>query len=166
MSNKPSPIRRLLSRNGTSDRTVELLDLDPTLIDLCGLPRRPELEGRSLRSLLADPDAAWDKPAITSRGPNAIAMRTERWRYRQYPDGEELYEHEKDPMEWENLAHMPDHAGAKKHLVGLLPQKPVPRTAIQYRDLPESERQLVEVPEGRFRKPDPANYLPLSEIPE
>ena len=154
------------ARNRTSNRTVELLDLYPTLVDLCGLPKRPELEGRSLRPLLADPDAAWDKPAITSRGPNSMTVRTERWRYSRYPDGEELYDHEQDPMEWRNLADMRDHAETKERLAGLLPRRPVPRAAILYSDLPESERRLVEVPDGRFRKSDPANYVALKETVE
>ena len=151
------------AHNRTCERTVELLDLYPTMVDLCGLPERPELEGRSLRPLLADPDAAWDKPAITSRSPDSMTVRTERWRYTRYPDGEELYDHENDPMEWENLADWPGHAGTKQRLSGLLPADPVPRATILWSDLPASERRLVEIPAGRFRKSDPANHVELDE---
>ena len=154
------------ARNRTSGRTVELLDLYPTLVDLCGLPKRPEVEGRSLRPLLADPDAAWDKPAITSLSPDKMTVRTERWRYSRFRDGEELYDHENDPLEWKNLAGAPEHAETKKHLAGLLPENPSPRATVQFADLPESERRLVDVPEGRFRKSDPANYVGLRETVE
>lgn len=154
------------ARNRTSNRTVELLDLYPTLVDLCGLPRRPELEGRSLRPLLTDPDAPWDKPAITSLSPDRVTMRTERWRYSRYPDGEELYDHQQDPMEWNNLADDPEHVGTREHLGRMLPRNPVPRAPMQFSDLPESKRRLVEIPEGRFHKSDPSNHVDLNETLE
>ena len=46
-------------------RTVELLDLFPTLADLCGVEPPVDLEGTSLRPLLEDPEAAWNRPAFT-----------------------------------------------------------------------------------------------------
>ena len=151
------------ARNRKSGRTVELLDLYPTLVDLAGLPRRPENEGRSLRPLLADPDAAWDKPAISSLSPDRMSVRTERWRYTRYPDGEELYDHESDPLEWRNLAGEPEHADIQARLAAMLPSDPAPPTTIRFSDLPEAERRLVEVPEGRYRKSDPSNYVALKE---
>ena len=146
-----------------SGRTVELLDLYPTLVDLCGLPERPELDGHSLRALLDDPDAQWDKPAITSIGPDKVSVRTERWRYSKHPDGEELYDHDSDPHEWENLADKPEHAEAKASLARLLPRNPSRKQMVRYPDLPEAERRLVEIPDGRFHKSDPSNYVPLRE---
>jgi choline-sulfatase len=90
---------------GKCDRPAELLNIYPTLIDLCGVAKRNDLEGRSIRSLLANPKAAWDQPAIITFGQNNHAIRSERYRYIQYKDGsQELYDHEKDPNEWTNLA--------------------------------------------------------------
>jgi arylsulfatase A-like enzyme len=66
---------------GVWDRTVELLDLYPTLIELCGLPPRKQLEGRSLRPLLKSPNAVWDKAAVISDGPEKMSVRTQPWRY-------------------------------------------------------------------------------------
>ncbi len=154
------------ARNRKSGRTVELLDIYPTLTDLCGLPGRPELEGRSLRPLLVDPDAAWDKPAITSLTANKTSVRTERWRYTRYLDGEELYDHNSDPMEWNNLAARPGHAETKRFLARLLPKNRSRRNIEKFPELPASERRLVEVPEGRFRKSDPSNYVELKETLE
>jgi len=116
-----------------------------------------------LRALLDDPDARWDKPAITSIGPDKVSVCTEHWRYSKHPDGEELYDHHADPYEWTNLADKPEHAEAKASLARLLPKDPSRKQMVRYPDLPEAQRRLVEVPEGRFRKSDPSNYVPLRE---
>jgi len=117
-----------LTRPGTRcDRTVSLLDIYPTLADICGLPITKQLEGKSLKPLLKDPAAAWDRPVITTHGRNNHSVRSERWRYIRYSDGtEELYDHENDPMEWTNLAADPKQAQAKKELIARLPKVNTP----------------------------------------
>jgi iduronate 2-sulfatase len=113
---------------GGSDRVctqpVSLVDLYPTLIDLCDLPGDPHaathghpLEGHSLRPLLDDPeDGVWAGPsvAITSvRGDTGIhhSVRSERYRYTLCQNGEEeLYDHDADPYEWHNRAGDPRYA--------------------------------------------------------
>lgn len=108
----------------SSPRAVELLDVYPTLQELCSLPGPPQkLEGRSLVPLLNDPSAPF-KPAIFSQVTRtkgkgnmfmAYSARTERWRYTEWgPDGiegRELYDHKSDPQEFKNLAN--DAAYAK-----------------------------------------------------
>ena len=99
---------------GVSPRTVELLDIYPTLADLCGLALPKTVEGKSLRPLLANPSARWKKPAITQQTRNhqgrqimGYSVRTERWRYTEWDGGRagaELYDHANDPNEWRNLA--------------------------------------------------------------
>jgi arylsulfatase A-like enzyme len=90
---------------GKTNKPVELLSLYPTLIDLCGLPENPKLEGISLQPLLENPKANWKHAAISTLGQNNHAVRDERWRYIRYADGsEELYDHQNDPNEWHNLA--------------------------------------------------------------
>ena len=92
-------------------RTVELLDLYPTLADLCQLKDVPaNLHGKSLRPLLDNPNAKWDRPAISqvSRGQKVMAysIRTERYRYTEWNDGkegEEFYDYQADPTEQKNL---------------------------------------------------------------
>ncbi len=99
-----------------SPRTVELLDLYPTLADLCGLTPRHKLAGQSLRPLLDDPKAAWDKPAFTQVWRGGFAghsVRTERWRYTEWDDsskGAQLYDYQNDPGEKNNLADDTKHA--------------------------------------------------------
>ncbi|MBL8238070.1 MAG: sulfatase [Bryobacterales bacterium] len=95
----------LTAAGGRCDRTVSLMDVFPTLTDICGLPAKKECEGVSLRPLLKDPKAKWDRPAVTTFGKGNHAVRSEHWRYIRYSDGtEELYDRRADPMEWKNLA--------------------------------------------------------------
>lgn len=104
-------------------RPVNLIDLYPTLVDLCGLPPRAELAGRSLLPLLKDPTLVWEHPSITTYLPGNHAVRTERWRYIQYATGdEELYDHRTDPNEWENLAADPEFSEIRRELASFLPQ--------------------------------------------
>ena len=101
-----------------STKPVELLDLYPTLADLCGLTAPAGLEGVSLRPLLQDPaSSAWTKPAVTQvwhrRNAWGYSIRTERWRYTEWLEGEagrELYDHQTDTGEVTNLADLPEHA--------------------------------------------------------
>jgi iduronate 2-sulfatase len=106
-----------------SSRTVELVDVYATLADLCGLEAPADLDGKSLRPLLDNTNAAWSKPAFTQvwRGPPpgtvgntgqklegfmGRSVRTERWRYTEWDDGRmgvELYDHDADPGEYHNV---------------------------------------------------------------
>ena len=82
-----------------------LIDIYPTLLDLCGLTADAGHEGISLRPQLDNSQTSRTKPAITTFGPGNHAVRSERWRYIRYRDGsEELYDHRNDPHEWNNLA--------------------------------------------------------------
>ncbi|HMV48578.1 MAG TPA: sulfatase-like hydrolase/transferase, partial [Blastocatellia bacterium] len=100
-----------VTANGRSHRPVELLDLYPTLLELSGLPARPELEGHSLAPLLKNANAKRAWPAITTHNQNNHTVRSEDWRYIRYADGsEELYDHRRDPNEWTNLARDPRYA--------------------------------------------------------
>ncbi len=114
------------TKGKVSPRTVELVDLYPTLADLCGLATPAGAEGKSLRPLLADPQAKWEKPALTqvSRG-NSMgrSVRTERWRYTEWGEGKngvELYDHEADPKEYRNLAGEEKWAQVMGELKGML----------------------------------------------
>lgn len=112
---------------GSCERTVDLMSIYPTLCDLTGLPTPKHVEGPSLRPLLADPTAAWDRPAITTYRRGNHAIRTERWRYIRYADGsEELYDHDADPREWTNLAKDPKVADVKAGLAKRLPTENKP----------------------------------------
>ncbi len=109
-----------------SARTVELLDMYPTLADLAGLTPPKNLEGVSVRPLLDDPAAPWTHAAFTQvqRGNfPGHSVRTERWRYTEWAFGEkgaELYDHESDPHELNNLANDPKHAATVAEMKALV----------------------------------------------
>jgi uncharacterized sulfatase len=116
-------------------RTVELVDLHATLADLCGLAA-PTTDGKSLKPLLDDPAAAWDRPAMTqvSRGGPSekqspymgYSVRTERYRYTEWDGGKhgtQLFDYQTDPQESRNLADDPDHAAVVAAMKKLLPAK-------------------------------------------
>lgn len=89
---------------------VSLLDIYPTLLELAGLPKKPDNDGHSLVPLLKNPQAPWPHPAVMTMGEGNHAVRTPRWRYIRYrDDSEELYDHERDPWEWKNLASDPQY---------------------------------------------------------
>ena len=98
-----------MTRGARCDRNVQLIDLYPTLVDLCGLPENRKLEGRSLKPLLQNPIAKWDIPAFTVRKEGGKSVKYQNYRLIEYGDGsQELYNHEKDPHEWTNLAGNPE----------------------------------------------------------
>jgi arylsulfatase A-like enzyme len=108
-------------------RPVTMLDIYPTLIELCNLAPKKELQGKSFLPLLKNPQAEWDRPALTTHGRENHSLRCERFRYIRYSDGtEELYDHDKDELEWANLANDPKYAGVKKQLAKWLPTTNVP----------------------------------------
>ncbi len=111
-----------------SRRPVSLLDLYPTLVDLCGLPPREDLEGVSLRPLLENPGIGWSRPAVITFGRGNHAVRSERYRYIRYATGgEELYDLAEDPDEWTNLASDPERSGLIAEHARWLPDVNVPR---------------------------------------
>jgi iduronate 2-sulfatase len=120
-------------------RLAELVDIYPTLADLCGLPATKDLEGVSLQPLLDDPEKSWKKGAFTQvmhgvkggrydkprggGGTMGRSVRTERYRYTEWSEGRhgvELYDHRADPHEWHNLADAPKSADVVRELKSLL----------------------------------------------
>ncbi len=122
-----------VAKGGRCAKPAELLDLYPTLAELCGLSARDGLEGHSLVPQLRDAKAARPWPAVTTHNQNNHAVRSERWRYVRYADGsEELYDHRGDPNEWTNLARDAKHAAVVREHARWLPKvnaDPVPGSA-------------------------------------
>ncbi len=123
-----------------SPRLVELVDMYPTLADLCGLTPPVDLEGFSFRPLLSDPQRPWKTGAFTVVGRRrdgqpitatekdklelnylGRTVRSEKWRYTEWPNGAaELYDQENDPREYVNLANKPEAAATREEMIKIL----------------------------------------------
>lgn len=107
-----------------SSTPVSLLDLYPTLVELCGLPKNNKNQGISLVRILDTPELKRKKPVVTSWDYGNFAVRSEDWRYIVYRDGsEELYDHRSDPGEHINLASDSSYSEVKKYLKRFVPKK-------------------------------------------
>jgi uncharacterized sulfatase len=88
---------------------VNSVDLYPTLMELCGLPKPRGLEGTSLAPLLKQPQQPWDSAAITmvqrTTTETAIAIRNQDYKFCYWPlDGRHVLLHlRSDPNEYQNL---------------------------------------------------------------
>jgi arylsulfatase A-like enzyme len=104
-------------------QAVSLLDLYPTMLDLCGLPARAENQGRSLRPLLENAKAK-RPPAVITYLKGNHAVRDERYRYIRYRDGsEEFYDERLDPLDHDNLARRPEHRARMDALAQWMPKQ-------------------------------------------
>jgi uncharacterized sulfatase len=135
----------LTRRGAACGRTVELLDLYPTLVEACGLSPRDGLEGKSLVPLLKDPDGPWGKVAVTwiatdpEHRPDPAwgrSLRTERWRLTEWSEKAsnggwvvvrtELYDELRDPHERHDLSGDPEHRGTLEDLRRRWPRSAFP----------------------------------------
>jgi arylsulfatase A-like enzyme len=162
---------------GVCNRTVDFMSIYPTLCGLAGVTAPAHVEGDNIRPLLADPEAAWARPAITTFGLNNHAIRTERWRYIRYHDGgEELYDHDHDPYEYTNLAGLSAmYDAVKQELTPWFPRVNNPEVparnpaagagtpgngpAAQARRERQAQRRLQQ---AQPQNPDPADTRPQS----
>jgi arylsulfatase A-like enzyme len=140
-------------RGAVASTPVGLIDLYPTLAELCGVQVRDELQGQSLVPILRNPAAlgrGWALTQVVRRSRNeqcfGFSIRTDRWRYTEWDEGRqgrELYDHDKDPREQTNLAADPSHESIVDELSGRL-------KAAAASTLPKSGR-IPEMREGMWR---------------
>jgi arylsulfatase A-like enzyme len=117
-----------MTKAGTrSSAPVDLMSVYPTLCELAALKIPENVEGVSLTPLFENPYRHWAIPAITTHGRGNHAVRSDRWRYIRYANGdEELYDHSKDPHEWTNLSSDSKLNPVKTRLSAWLPNEEVP----------------------------------------
>ncbi len=141
---------------GATAEPVELVDLFPTLTELCGLPPQEGVEGESLVPLLKDPAASREKSAaygvVLRDGkdrPLGHSLRTRRWAYAEWPDGSrQLYDHSKDPGELHNLSNDGEHSQIEQRLAAKL-KKHRQQTPLQT-DAAKPEEKTPSVDRGEL----------------
>ncbi len=130
-------VPRLTKPRQTCNRFVSLLDIYPTLVELCGLPKLSQHDGHSLVPLLRNPERSWDRPAITGfldmwKLDVHLTVRTENYRYIRYgKGGQEFYHCASDPNEWTNQIGKPAFREELARHIDMLPDA---AEAIRYRD--------------------------------
>ena len=119
----------------TSKRVVSLLDIYPTLVELCDLPEANKLQGESLVPLINNPEMEQKRFVLSTWYYKNHAVRSENWRYIHYRDGsEELYNHQTDPGEHTNLASDPQYAQIIAEHKKWLPEKDaLPATTTEWK---------------------------------
>ncbi|MDF1812198.1 MAG: sulfatase [Verrucomicrobiales bacterium] len=104
-------------------RPVNLIDLYPTLIELCHLPEKKNLDGTSFVPLLKNPGLEW-QPTLTIRGEGNASVHDDRWNLIFEKKGvRELYDVKNDPMEWTNLFGKPEVQEQQAALEKFLPAR-------------------------------------------
>jgi len=138
-----------ITKGSRTEAIVQLVDIYPTLAEITGMDAPDDLVGHSLVPLLKNPDAEWSYPAFTiqartvnpralegqskySFNPNVASadptifgrsVRVKRYRYTEWDEGRlgaELYDYEKDPNEFNNLANNPAYKDLVNELAGIL----------------------------------------------
>lgn len=113
---------------------VSHIDLYPTLIDFCNLPKAPhsgkdmQLDGHSLRPFFEEEEGqGWTGPSVAltairdGQDTPHFSVRSGQYRYTRCANGEEeLYDHGADPHEWTNLSRSEEHLQIKKELCDVL----------------------------------------------
>ena len=113
--------KQFAPKGSRCDQPVGLIDLFPTLTDACGLSAPNNLDGESLLPLLRDPSKQAGRVLVTTFDKGNVSLRTIRWRYIRYSNGEEeLYDLKNDPNEWSNLSEDPRFAKVKERLALLV----------------------------------------------
>lgn len=121
--------------NTICNKPVDLMSIYPTLLELTEIDKPEHLEGRSIVPLLKNPTAMWDGVAVTTDDYMNHAVRTQRWRYIRYANGDrELYDHNNDEYEWTNLAEDPVYAPEIERLSAYFPKINVKNTPILKQD--------------------------------
>lgn len=114
------------TKTGRVESLVSLIDIYPTLIDLCELPKRNDLDGESLLPLIKNPSTIIERPIITTYDYGSYSVRYKNWHYIRYiDDSKELYDLENDPEEWTNLANNLAYEKTMSELDAFIPENPV-----------------------------------------
>lgn len=111
-----------------SNSLVELLDLYPTVASLAGLDYSESLQGKDISKTLDDPDfEVRDMAFSVTQGGKSFLIRNKKWAYIQYDEdagaGMELFNMERDPQQFNNLAHNPMYANVVEEMKRALQNK-------------------------------------------
>jgi len=157
-----------LPHGHVENHQVLTIDLAPSLVELCGAPSLPDIQGKSWCRLVRGEDSAWRDGWFYEYNyerqfpytPNVRGIRTAGWKFIRYPHGDgnpdrhqpELYDLEHDPEENHNLADDPAHAAKRAELRAQLESLMVREGIVPESDkMPLDEGIKPELPDAKIR---------------
>lgn len=112
---------------GRYSEAVSLINVYRTIADYTGIKAPDYVDGESLLPIVNDLSANLKKPTIISWGRGNYSIRNKDYRYiRYFNGGEELYDHNNDPNEWNNLSNETKYNSIKVNLKSNLPINEAP----------------------------------------
>ncbi|MCM8533023.1 MAG: sulfatase [Lentisphaeraceae bacterium] len=128
-----------IPKNLKYDKPTAAIDTYPTLLELCGISKNKDVDGVSLKPIFDNPKTDLDrKVLVASHHEGELAIVHNNWRLISRKDGYELYNMDKDPNEWENLANIPEYNQTLKVMISHLPKNVAPNA-------PETGKELRAV---------------------
>ena len=150
----PLIIKDINTKGGqVSKAPVGLIDMYPTMIELCGLPPLEQLEGNSLVELMKRPNMKWEHPELMFYGEGNMVVRDGRFRLTRYEDNTmELYDMKKDPNEWYNLANDERHQKTIKKLEAYFPKTWAPLAQFSHYNINDYFLEKVRIKDEAYKK--------------
>jgi len=147
-------------KNKQCNKPVQLLDLYPTLLELCDLPENTMNEGHSLTSLLENPASDnWNHYATTVYGKDNVAIADERYRLIQYADGsQEFYDLKEDPNEWVNLAGEAEYRHKISEFQAQIPKEQANYSNFTYYSFNKYFKEITKKPDVYLYNPSDLLY--------
>lgn len=144
---------------------VSLIDIYPTLVEICGLPVRNDLDGQSLSPFFENPTMRTDRPVITTYDYGSYSIRYHDWHYLRYiDDSSELYDLKADPEEWKNLAADPLYADTVAFLDRFIPKAPAvfPTESL----IPLMEHHIMPIQsKAHYESEERKNWMKRFDVP-
>lgn len=111
------------------DEAISLINVYKTISEMAGIDAPDYVDGQSLLPVISKKKSKekFDYPVVTSWGKGNYAVRSKDYRLIRYYDGsEELYAHDRDSNEWNNVADNEEFASVKEELMNYLPKSEAP----------------------------------------
>lgn len=144
-----------IPKDKSFDAFAYIHDIYPTLAELAGLPKRKDLDGKSLVPVIRGDQEQIREVMFNAYRHTVRSVRKDDWKLIRYPERDftQLFNLANDPHEMTNLAEDPTFTGKKQELIGLLGKSQVATgDTVSFRA--KTIKPLAYNPDTLVRKPD------------